>query len=268
MSAPVTPDSASEIPNTTPASTVVEEANDLPRTREELDVIRQNAARETAAQMMGALGEKQRLIDDLTARLSAPAPVVESSPRSLVEEVTGSQFLEKPMEHVGRAVETIVEKLLDKQLAPMKELMSEFHANRQQENALAQLTADPYNAQILKAYPNEIKLLLANIKNPTLQDIEGAITMIPGLIARGRVPNRIQNDSPSNLSLKGGQPGTGNIPPSSPAAPRRESTKVEVTLTDAEENVRRRMGISKERFVELRDNPNQDTWATPKAEKK
>jgi len=258
--APDQMNSSPDQPNS-PAGTVIEEADRLPSTKEELEAERQRVAREVSAQFMGALGEKQRMIDSLSERVNRP-PSQPTAP--IIEEISGSAFLENPMGHINRAVESTVGRLMKEQMAPVHELVNDFRASKVRDNAVNQLRADPFNKAILDAYPDVIEALLSSNKNPSTQDVENAITLIPGLVAKGRLPNRLNSTTPVPTQ-KGGQ--SGNIPPSSPPAPTRQNVKVEIELSDAEENIRRRMGWTKERFVELRDNPDQEKWASPSKKK-
>lgn len=220
----------------------MQEESQSQSTSVDIEAIKQQAAKEVGALYLGALGEKDRQLQELKQ-------LVEQSrvTKPVVEEIDGAKFLENPNLHVRN----VISQELATQLAPMQALFQQFNAQSQAAQLKNQLAQNPYYKNILETYGDVVDQLVGT--NVNAQTLQNAVLMVPGLVETGQVPNRSKTNGKSTII-----PGT--IPPSSPPAPKKTVTP-EISITESERLIARRMGVSEEKYVELRDADSSiDSW--------
>lgn len=226
-------------------TTIVEEQNQELTNQQgepqsiDIEKIKQEAAREVASQFISSLGEKDRQIAEMRAQLERSqraAPVVE-------EEIDGATFLESPSKHMRN----LIKKEMENQMQPVQQLLAQFNSTQQATQIKRQLSTNPAFKEIISTYEDVIDQLVGAAVTP--QNYQSAVLMIPGLIQTGQIANRGTN-TPSTPAKGGTIPAT--IPPSAPAAPIRNKPQ-ELSITETERNIARRMGVTPEEFVRLRD---------------
>lgn len=214
----------------------------------DVESIKQQAAKEVGALYLGALSEKDRQIQEIKAQMeqmrSAPPP-------SQIEEIDGAKFLESPNKHIR----SVIREEMQSQLQPMQQLWNQFSAQQQITQIKTQLAQVPTFKEILETYGDVVDQLVGNAVS--MQNYQSAILMIPGLIQTGQIAAR-GNVSNSNSNKSSVSPP--NIPPSSPPAPRKDKP-VELSLTESERLIAKRLGMSEADYVKYRDaDSTVDSW--------
>ena len=223
----------------------------------DIEKIKQEAAREVAALYISSLGQKDRELQELKSQFETFKRTPPSTPEP---EIDGAQFLESPNRHIRN----IIQQEMATQIQPVQQILNQYVQDRQVTQIKSQLLAIPQYKEILDVYGDVVDTLVG--ANPTPQNYQSAILMIPGLVQTGQIPARNGSSKPSIPS----KPSTStppSIPPSPPPAPRKPTGSTELNISETERTIARRMGISPEDYVRLRDeDDNIDSWK--KKEKK
>lgn len=239
--------------------TTITPPQDAPQGTPSIDpeALKQQTAREVGALYMGTLSEKENRIRELESQLqtsrATPAAVIDETPN-----VDGAQFLEKPGEVIAKIVDQKLSKItaqMETQLAPMNQLYQQFTHEKQLNSIKSQFAQAPQYKAVLDTYGDVIDTLIGNAP-PTIQNVQQAIMMVPGLVQMGMVPSR---DGSKSQSV----PAT--IQSSSPAAPRKSADSKLRELSESEAKIAKRMGVSHSEYLRLLDAPDEvEAWKEKK----
>jgi hypothetical protein len=198
---------------------------------------------------LAVLGEKERKIQELEARINSKPP---EPPRQITQEEEQS-FFSTPKS----ATRDLIREELSTQLAPLMSFVGSFPKRTALDTIKDQIRQDPRFGAILTENETYIDQMLQGAE-PTEANVKSALLTVYGAKQMGLINSPTINNPPVNAPTINGnpppnqQPANMTIPPhlrpSAPAAPRDESKQPVKPLTENEIRLAREWGMTAEEY--------------------